>query len=69
MSELDARLDEDLQNLSEAYRTLVPADRQRLIHEATAEFLTSHYTELLESIRSRFARLPPPPGKGDSWSW
>ena len=69
MSELRDRLDGDLKIRSEAYRSLVPTDQRRLIEDAIGGFLHDHYDELREAILDRFAKLPAPPGKGDSWSW
>ena len=69
MSQLRDRLDADLAQASEAYRSLVPTDRQRILDEVIAEFLHERYAELRDAVRGRFAKMPPPPGKGDSWSW
>ena len=63
------RLHEDLLKLSEGFRSLVPTEQSLQVDEGIEEFLAKNYDALRDTVRSRLARLPRPPGKDDSWSW
>lgn len=69
MSTARERLHEDLLKLSEGYRSLVPTDQSREVDEGIEEFLAKSYDAMRDFVRARLTRLPPPPGKDDSWSW
>lgn len=69
MAPLRERLHVELQKSSEAYRNLPPTEQDRQMDAGIAEFLEGHFEELKALLQGRLAKMPPPGGKDDSWSW